>query len=284
MAAHLALIDAFIHNDDVPAAMSIYEDLRESRMPLTTWHYNALLKAFMSNPDINDQHGARIYEDMRRAHVPFNAYTYTILFNAFGRRGDLNSVQQIHQYLVIDSNIDPDIAVWNSLMDAYQRTDQPVQVVQIWQQLVYDFENNEQARQSSTPVVDCATISIVLDTCGWHYYPWLARRIWQQLPEFGIRPNTNNYVSYIECMTRVGEYDEAMQTFMQVSTIDPTVKWPNYKVVATLAGLLRQKNQSELLDQLTEWVKLHHSSLSAALDPAFIDESNQTTSSSSSSL
>ncbi|KAI9597486.1 hypothetical protein BDF19DRAFT_435241 [Syncephalis fuscata] len=270
MAAHLALVNAFIRAGDLSTATSIYQELRETKIPLTTWHYNALLKAFMSVDQIEDiDQGQRVFNDMRRARVSANAYTYTILFDAYGKRGDLSAVRRTHQHLVVDARIDPDIAVWNALMDAYQRNDQPVQVVQIWRQLVHDVENNGAEISAKAPIatVDPASISIILDTCGWHYYPWLARRIWGQLPALGVHPNTNNYVSYIECLARIGDYQEALRMFKQVPSIDPSIKWPNYKIVATLAGLLRQNDQIELLDQLTSWIDTHHPSLKSAVDP-----------------
>ncbi|RKP06505.1 hypothetical protein THASP1DRAFT_31677 [Thamnocephalis sphaerospora] len=293
IAAHLALIRAFLRTGDMPAAAAVYQGLRETGISLNTWHYNALLSAFMTG-DHADQ-GQRVLDDMRQEGVPADAYTYSILFDAYGQQSDIVAVYHTHRLLAVDYTLDPDAAVWNALMNGYQRCRQPVQVVQIWRQLTYGIGDGTEppvpaghdAKQASAAdktaesndalehrpprrLVDEATVSIMLDTCGRFNYSWLAQDLWRRLPALGVVPNANNYTSYVECLARLGQYDEALAVLVETPTLDsaaasPPADWPSHKTVRTLAGLLTAADRPTQLDQLTTWVEKHRPELVSAL-------------------
>ncbi|CAO3674055.1 unnamed protein product [Rhizopus microsporus] len=117
------------------------------------------------------------------------------MLHACGQSRDEYVLEHVYQLIKVDLYLDPDIGIYNALMDAYNRIGDGRTVLDIWQQLVSSAPPNV--------AVDQASVSIVLDSCGHNGYMHRAPSIWNWLKRTGFELNTNNYNSYIECLCRI---------------------------------------------------------------------------------
>lgn len=209
-----------------------------------------------------DDHGSAalatalsLFTDMRQLQIRPNAHTYTTLLNAAAKHQDELALEQIHKLIKMDLYLDPDIAIYNGLMNAYNRTGQGHEVVQIWDTLSL----------SSTPTqdknIDQASVSIILDSCAHNGYGYKAQQIWESLKRYQFPLNTNNYNSYIEALCRmkgeegwehayaIAQNEMTPQTSQQHSGIPIDTKTVN-----TLISFARKKGFSEeRIQQVIEW-------------------------------
>jgi hypothetical protein len=75
----------------------------------------------------------------------------------------------------------------------------------------------------------------------------------------------NNFISYVECLSRLGQFDEALRVLSEESPKDAADQWPNATIIRKLSNFLRQNRPKELA-RLTDWVKQHKPELSSALE------------------
>ncbi|KAG2224820.1 hypothetical protein INT45_008002 [Circinella minor] len=194
-----------------------------------------------------------LFNDMRRLLIRPNAHVYTAMLYACAQYRDAYALEQIHRLIRMDLYFDPDTAVYNALMDAYNRCGDGHVVLQLWDVLML----------SSAPktAIDQVTISVVLDSCGHNGYSYKAHGIWRKVKRAGFDLNTNNYNSYIECLCRQKGrtgWDEARRVVNEemrplTSIHDPRPPLEE-KTLNTLIGFARKKKfKQEELNELEAW-------------------------------
>ncbi|KAI8329965.1 hypothetical protein BC941DRAFT_441742 [Chlamydoabsidia padenii] len=271
VATFTSLMLAYINNNQVEDAMEIYHVLREQhykqqldqknknkattsdnrrRRPviqLDSIFYTTLISA-LTGTDL--ERALELFKDMRQLRISPSVHTYTAMLHWCGQCGDLNGLEKVHRLIKMDMALDPDVGIYNALMDGYNRTDQIDQVLYLWDVMV-------------TSGYDNITISIVLDACGHHGQVKRGHAIWSFLQKSTtIRLSTNNYNSYIEFLCRVGgSYEQRWNQAYDVVTlnmlpISNTVPLPDDKTFNTLFsfarkyGLDRNKGIMDKLDTL----------------------------------
>ncbi|ORY91647.1 hypothetical protein BCR35DRAFT_298894 [Leucosporidium creatinivorum] len=187
--------------------------------------YNAILSAFtslsfpsspLSNSDDLTAPQLLIMEflsDMRHSSPPSppNSYTYSLLLTYYSRTSSASASQiaHLHSLLKLDINLDPDTALFNSLMGAYSRVGAFNAAYRVWETMLAN-SRNEATR------VDQTSLSILLDTCGHDGAATAlnrAERVWRDVAEGRVegieKRNRNNWEAYVECMCRFGRFEEA---------------------------------------------------------------------------
>ncbi|KAG1090842.1 hypothetical protein G6F42_019587 [Rhizopus arrhizus] len=196
-----------------------------------------------------------IFNDMRPLQIQPTMHTYTAILHACGQYRDQYVLDQVHKLIKVDLYLDPDIAIYNAMMDAYNRTGNGEKVLDIWQTLSMAASEYAQV----TP--DQTTVSIVFDSCGHNGYIQQAQSIWSFLKRTQFNLNTNNYNSYIECLCRSRGrqgWDAAKAIVEQDMSIPgkPQYGKPvlDEKTVNTLMSFARKKgfDDSEM-DRLNQW-------------------------------
>ncbi|KAI9270487.1 hypothetical protein BDA99DRAFT_501918 [Phascolomyces articulosus] len=194
-----------------------------------------------------------LFNDMRRLLIRPNAHVYTAMLNACAKYRDAYALEQIHRLIRMDLYFDPDTAVYNALMDAYNHCGDGHVVLQLWDILML----------SSAPkiAIDQATISVVLDSCGHNGYSHKAHGIWRKVKRVGFDLNTNNYNSYIECLCRQKGrqgWEEARRVVLDEMRAPSAIHDPRppfeEKTLNTLIGFARKKEfKQEEVDELEQW-------------------------------
>ncbi|KAA1467988.1 hypothetical protein DENSPDRAFT_363662 [Dentipellis sp. KUC8613] len=192
-------------------AFHVYELFREHpQAPLDARWFSAALNTLtslkfddMTIPPWKDYF--QIIKDMQRAGYKYTPHIYSNLLHQISRIAQRHSadvaikrqlsqvVVQIHKALSLDPTITPDTACWNQLMDTYQRIQHYEGMHKVWEMLYVSGR------------VDNASLSIILDACGFSNDLRTARQVYKI---FRRRFNMNNWHSWIECLCRLGRFDE----------------------------------------------------------------------------
>lgn len=283
------LILAYINDNQLDDALEIYYTLREHHkkcmqdataaatkrkvkipIQLDTTFYSTIIAA-LSKDDLNhaisysddtDESSPRLvaamsfFNDMRPLQIQPTMHTYTAMLHACGQYRDQYVLDQVHKLIKVDLYLDPDIAIYNAMMDAYNRTGNGEKVLDIWQTL-----STAAASNHAQVAPDQTTVSILFDSCGHNGYTQQAQSIWTFLKRTRFELNTNNYNSYIECLCRSRGrqgWDAAMAIVEQDMSVPsrPQHGKPvlDEKTVNTLLSFARKKafDASEL-DRLEQW-------------------------------
>jgi len=169
-----------------------------------------------------------IVRDMREAGYPVNVKVYSIILQQLGfaatkiRRiqsqapqeekqdhpkvGEVvdiptiqRAIRRIHQILVTDAAVQPDVVAWNILMDAYQRAGCLRDAYRVWESLwpSRSFDN--------------ASISIMADACGHAGAHAEAVQIFPRILKSGFKMNVRNWNAWLECLCRLNRSKEAIE-------------------------------------------------------------------------
>ncbi|POY74117.1 hypothetical protein BMF94_2929 [Rhodotorula taiwanensis] len=210
MRASATYDEAFQAYDEIRALGPSVLDLRA---------YNAILGAFTSLP-FSAQEAAppklvmEILSDMRKSNHPPNSATYSLLLTYYACAAPtaFNHVAHLHSLIKLDSSLDPDTALFNSLFMAYSRTGATSAAYRIWDTMLqYTMRSSAGA---GAIAVDSRTLSILFDTCGHDGTTAAqarARRVWADLDSGRLRVERNLKVcdSYVEALCRFGALDDA---------------------------------------------------------------------------
>ncbi|CAO3636937.1 unnamed protein product [Cunninghamella blakesleeana] len=215
---YTGLMVAYIQSNHVDDAIEIYEVLKNhhfqsslsSKIRLDSIFFTTVIKAMTNRiyqlSSLNKIEKELdfildIFMDMRSLRIQPHLHTYTAMLNCCGKAKHAEGLEQVHQLIKMDLNLDPDTGIYNALMDGYNRTDQIDQVLNLW-----DLMSTTTAITSKCQFTfDAATISIVIDACGHHMEPLRGEAIWSFLNQIQFPLNTNHFNSYIEFLCRVGD-------------------------------------------------------------------------------
>ena len=157
----------------------------------------------------------QILKDMRTAGHPYTPHVYTSVLRQMARiatglspddPGDFEayrklilSIRQLHHFLTLDASLTPDTALWNQLMDTYQRSLCYQDAQRIWDMLYL------------SRAIDHTSISIIFDAYGFAGASKAAFRLFEKLHEDGYRLNLRNWHAWLECLCRSGQFGEAVR-------------------------------------------------------------------------
>jgi pentatricopeptide repeat protein len=156
-----------------------------------------------------------IVKDMRQSGHEFSLEVYTILLRQLASlatrlASDSNlpegisdelvtAIRRAHDHLTVDASITPDTIVWNQLMDTYQRAGCFGEAYRVWEMMYL------------SGTFDNASVSIILDACGYARAWPIATQICLKLLKNGFSFNRKNWNAWVECLCRLGKLNEALK-------------------------------------------------------------------------
>ncbi|SCZ98955.1 BZ3500_MvSof-1268-A1-R1_Chr7-1g09329 [Microbotryum saponariae] len=210
MRASSSYEEAFTAYDQIRALDASVYDLQS---------YNTILSAFTSlkfeNAEDSDSAPPKIIleflSDMRYSNCPADSATYSLLLSYYSRAPSTSTstIVHLHSLIKLDSSLDPDTPLFNSLMGAYARVGAYSTAYRIWDTLRIN------AGRGPGPKVDDRSVSIYLDTCGFDGSSEARKRgedVWASLEKskfVGVMRNEKHWSSWVEALCRWGRYDEA---------------------------------------------------------------------------
>ena len=101
---------------------------------------------------------------------------------------------QIHKLLKMDTNVQFNVTVLNTLINAYARCNSTI-----------CFDLYQSLKRPSH-----ASVSIIIDACSYLQMPSKATQIWRNLERQEFKFNDNNYASYVELWSKRGQLEYAI--------------------------------------------------------------------------
>ena len=173
--------------------------------------YTAILNAYCKLAFDRDgilpslKHYFEIVKAIREAGHNFTAEVYTIILHRLANGAkrmtqaeQILSIRRVHQSLVLDTSFSPDVALWNQLMDCYQRAGFFSDARSIWDMLFVSGK------------YDNVSVSIILDACSFAGEWRMATLIFSRLFDSGFPLSVRNWNGWIESMCRLGRLEQAV--------------------------------------------------------------------------
>ncbi|KAI4186782.1 MAG: hypothetical protein L6R41_003259 [Letrouitia leprolyta] len=126
--------------------------------------------------------------------------TYVTCFEGIGKASDKESLALVYNLLKLDSIVEPDTRLYNSLMLAYMGCDDPRQSLLFWDDIMHSREG---------PTYN--SIQIALRACeSAPYGERQARDIWSRLKRFEIPLSREIYAAYVGALAGQGLFEECV--------------------------------------------------------------------------
>ncbi|KAI0652034.1 hypothetical protein C8Q79DRAFT_73527 [Trametes meyenii] len=233
--------------------------------------YVAVLDVFCRHPGWpNGVPSTQLYfeilADMRKHGIPLGPKAYTVLIAQMAKlataaaTGDdmatreaiAKTIERVHNHLTVNPSFTPDTALWNQLMDAYQRAGCFAEAVRIWQSLF------------ASATFNAASVSIILDACAFARAYDMAVRVYSLLNEVGFPMSTKNWNTYLECLCRLGRLDEAMKVLcLEMTGRDDGIEPDKESLRIVLKFAIKNNQEGEVRSRLKRFLpKLYHAVLS----------------------
>jgi hypothetical protein len=177
--------------------------------------------------------GLELFHDMRNSNVSQpTRETYAIMFTGCAKTRDAQTLEHVHAALRLDSSVEPDSKLFNSLMLAYNRSQLPEKALAIWEVL-----------SQSSRLPDAETASLALDACVRlpRYGLIRAREIWSFMEDNHIEPVSSSYASLLAVFASVGKWD-AMIGLLERIDRDHV----NARVLGTAYNCMRRDRKFEV--------------------------------------
>ncbi|KAF8640518.1 hypothetical protein AX17_000180 [Amanita inopinata Kibby_2008] len=142
----------------------------------------------------------------------------------------VTTTRRTHDLLTLDAGISPDAHVWNQLMDTYQRLGCFGDAYRVWELMYLSGR------------FDHASVSIILDACGYAGAWRVAKQIYTRLTKDRFKFNQRNWNTWIECLCRFGQLDDAVKVVCLGMGKDGEVS-PDVESVRILHKFSRKTNQ-----------------------------------------
>ena len=184
--------------------------------------------------------GLELFHDMRHSDISQpTRETYAIMLAGCGKTRDAQTLEHIHNALRLDSSIEPDSALFNSLMLAYNRSRLPEKSLAIWEVL---------SQSSLLPDVEAA--SLALDACIRlpRYGLLRAREVWTFMEDNNIDPSPSSYAALLSVFASVGKWDGMMGLLERME---------RNKVDAMVLGTAYNNMRRDRKEEVERWARVN---------------------------
>jgi pentatricopeptide repeat protein len=184
--------------------------------------------------------GLELFHDMRHSDISQpTRETYAIMLTGCGKTRDAQTLEHIHNALRLDSSIEPDSALFNCLMLAYNRSRLPEKSLAIWEVL---------SQSSLLPDVEAA--SLALEACIRlpRYGLLRAREIWTFMEDNDIDPSPSSYAALLSVFASVGKWDGMMGLLERME---------RNKVDAMVLGTAYNNMRRDRKEEVERWARVN---------------------------
>ncbi|KAK9765976.1 hypothetical protein K7432_005296 [Basidiobolus ranarum] len=247
-----ALIDGFLRQADLESAIGVYSHMNTyyPSYKISPDTYTRMISASTKSHDMPT--AKWLFDEMTRCGINANEYTYSVMIAGYGRVRNGPGIDQMYEAIRLNPNIEPDIALYNSLLNAYNWVGNIRMVLQLYDSI-----------QAGRLTPNNVTVSIVLDSCGRHNALYRAQVMWNRLKHQNFPMNCNNYTSYIEALGRNGESLKAME--LAYSIEDAGLR-PDLKFFTTLLSFLRRDGHQREIRKLGDLLSTKYPELFKILE------------------
>jgi len=184
--------------------------------------------------------GLELFHDMRHSDISQpTRETYAIMLAGCGKTRDAQTLEHIHNALRLDSSIEPNSALFNSLMLAYNRARLPEKSLAIWEVL-----------SQSSLLPDAEAAALALDACVRlpRYGLLRAREIWTFMEDNDIDPSPSSYAALLSVFASVGKWDGMMGLLERME---------RDKVDAMVLGTAYNDMRRDRKEEVERWARMN---------------------------
>ncbi|KAJ7597519.1 pentatricopeptide repeat-containing protein [Mycena floridula] len=218
------VLDAFsrltFQDDTLPSAhlyFDIVRDMRIREMPVTEVVYTTLLRQIAK---------------LTASVVKTTSGEAEVFLERLAR-----ITRHTHDLITLDASISPDAALWNQLMDTYQRQGHFADACRVWDQMYLSGRYND------------ASVCIILDACGVNQSWPMALRIHDRLIRDGFPLSRNGWHSWIECLCRMRRINDAVKVVCLDMGKGQKDMAPNVETVRLVISFARKHNLHRQVSQ-----------------------------------
>ena len=205
-------------------AFDAYKTVRErTRIPFQAKGYAAILHTFTTLKFDNRtvppwQDYFQIVKDMQEDGSPVLPHLYTNMLRQMARMAArmkpsdadyipslqkiVHAARDVQNLLTVSTTVTTlDTPFWNQLMDTYQRAGAFEDARRVWDKLIHEGR------------ADAASVSIIFDACGYARAGRTAVQVFASLRASGYKFNQRNWHAWLECLCRLGQFDDAARYF-----------------------------------------------------------------------
>ena len=193
--------------------------------------------------------GLELFHDMRHSDISQpTRETYAVMLAGCGKTRDAQTLEHIHNALRLDSSIEPDSALFNLLMLAYNRSQLPEKSLAIWDVL---------SQSSRRP--DVETASLALEACVRlpRYGLLRARGIWTFMENNDMDPPSSSYAALLTVFASVGKWDGMMGLLESMERV---------KVDAMVLGTAYNNMRRDRKEEVERWARTNRPEVWEYLD------------------
>lgn len=143
---------------DLEKAFSIFEEMKLANLPPNEIVYGCLLNACVKCSNLEKV--TAVYQEMKLHKLEMNVVLYTTLIKAYTKVKDLNSALDVYYTMLSDSNVAPNIVVYNAILDCCVECQNTKKLNEIYQQIRDKAINANNT--DNTPQPDLITYSTVI--------------------------------------------------------------------------------------------------------------------------
>lgn len=239
-----ALIDMYAKCNAVSYSFQVFAKTSKKR----TVPWNALLSGLIHNGLAREAVG--LFKSMLMEEVETNHATFNSVIPAYAILADLNQVINLHSYLV-KSGFISNIAVITGLIDIYSKCGSLYYAHKIFDEI----PNKDK---------DIIVWSVVIAGYGMHGHGETAVSLFNQMVQFGVKPNEITFTSVLHACSHRGFVDDGLTLFKYMIENHPSSPRPNhYTCIVDLLG--RAGRLAEAYDLIRSTPFKHNHSIWGAL-------------------
>jgi len=199
------LIDAFIsfcldRNTNTVRAWEAYSIMRTILDELSVPERTSLMNEFFARGRCDM--ACHVFGHMRQHPLPDRRPvldTYIQCFLGIASLGDSEYLDMVHNMLKMDSTVEPNTKLYNSLILAYTECEDADRALQFWEDIT-----------NSTEGPSYRTLEIVFKACG--HKPFgdkIARSVWNKMRGMEIEVTKEVFAAYVGALAGQGKFEEA---------------------------------------------------------------------------
>lgn len=199
------LIDAFIsfcldRNTNTVRAWEAYSIMRTILDELSVPERTSLMNEFFARGRCDM--ACHVFGHMRQHPLPDRRPvldTYIQCFLGIASLGDSEYLDMVHNMLKMDSTVEPNTKLYNSLILAYTECEDADRALQFWEDIT-----------NSTEGPSYTTLEIVFRACGRKPFgDKIARSIWNKMRGMEIEVTKEVFAAYVAALAGQGKFEEA---------------------------------------------------------------------------
>ncbi|KAK9469379.1 hypothetical protein V1512DRAFT_256116 [Lipomyces arxii] len=249
---------AVLNNYNAKSTWMIYGCLHKHFIP----PYEAYLPILRHFGDLNMCEAMlEVFRHVRKGtETPPRRDMYSIVLRQFSRRAFSVGIDEVIMCYRLDLNIDPDIEMFNALLEACLTVDMSYMSYSLWQQIRLAAIGDQVDGLNRLP--NSETFRLLMKIASRTNLGY-AQALWQEFPKYPVQLTTEHYQYYVAALCEHGQYDQALSVATRAYELpEPQPTADSSEIPTSVADLIgvvyNYMPTDEHRNAVKEWATLVH--------------------------